>query len=1440
MTSSVDGQTEEVKAQNCQNSPNESIPSTPRLVNRLVGSSNEGEIIINGFTTVGLIDTGSMITSISESYYDSMEPKPPLCDLNDFGLSLSVQGASGNNLPYIGYIEADISVPSLGNNTYNVPLLIVANTEYNSKVPSIIGTNVIRLCKQSSFGSDIPGEWQSAFDSLCDDAIPVRTTNNFNIRVGPGEVKIIHGIVRKTSDLDTAVTEHVDNSLSGSLTICPRIVSLKSPGTTVRVPVKVCNLSARVVDIRPKSLLCSVNSVKVMDSWTPDSSRKQDSCHSKVTSLEDLGIKIDSNNLTSDQVYRAKEVLGDWSDVFSTGPTDLGRTDLVKHDIKLTDNTPFKDTYRRIPPGMYEEVRQHLKEMLDAGAIQPSKSPYSSNVVLVRKKDGSLRFCIDFRKLNSRTIKDAYNLPRIDDTIDTLIGAKYFSKLDLRSGYWQVEMNEDDKEKTAFTVGNMGFFECNRMAFGLTNAPATFQRLMERCMGDMNLKECLIFLDDILIFSETFEDHIERLQAVFSRLHQHGLKLKASKCEFFKDHVKYLGHVVSENGVHTDPEKLDALASWPRPTNVKLLRSYLGFTGYYRRFIKDYAKIAKPLNDLLVGHSTNKVANKKNRNKKSIPWQWNQEQQIAFDTLKEKLMSPPVLAYADFKKPFIIHTDASTEGLGAVLYQEHDGLERVIAYASRGLRNSEKNYPAHKLEFLCLKWAVTEKFHDYLYGNTFSVCTDNNPLTYVLSSAKLDATGHRWLAALGSYNFTLKYKSGKSNNDADGLSRRPYETVELFPDAVKAICQAYTVKRDSCPYVETLAVQSNAHNADIQYSQDSSSFASEFRDIDWSKEQLADSNIARISEFFDSGFYPDKNDLKAESPTVLKYLREWKKYSLVDGILYRNTVLDGQQRRQLVLPAHYREKVLRQLHDDVGHQGRDRTLSLVRQRFFWPGLESDVESKVKNCVRCIKRKTPVKPSAELVNIVSTQPMELVCVDFLSLERSKGGYENILVITDHFTRYAQAFPTRNQLAKTTAKILFENFIVHYGFPARLHSDQGRNFESHVIQELCSLAGVIKSRTTPYHAMGNGMVERFNQTLLNMLGTLQDHQKQDWKSYVAPLVHSYNATRHDSTGYSPFFLMFGRHPRLAVDACLGLQTPDEPIKSREHYATKLKKRLNFAYKVAASEAKKSADRSKSNYDLKVREATVDIGDRVLIRNVGLKGKNKLADKWDKHTYVVIDMPDKSIPVYKVQKEFGDSAVKTLHRNMLLPFSVIPGISEITTPIEPQECMHKQRRKSKPQSPRSNTESDSNSDSDDLGIYLPRHVIPQRRNRVCLDRHLSNKNEGSVISVNDSFQNLSNSHTDEISSIPVNLTDHLSRDNPYRSSNTSVPNSNSNLNIQSPENTQTDFGVSNGTGQTLDTQLPAPRRSGRTRQPPDRYGEWVTNQQTVVDQQSQIWYV
>ena len=373
----------------------------------------------------------------------------------------------------------------------------------------------------------------------------------------------------------------------------------------------------------------------------------------------------------------------------------------------------------------------------------------------LEKKDGGLRFCIDLRKLNNRTIKDGYSLPRIEYTLDCLHGAVWFSTLDLKSGYWQVELEEEAKPLTAFTVGPLGFWECECMPFGLTNAPATFQRLMESCLGELHLNWCIIYLDDIIVFSRTPEEHIHRLRAVFEKLKAAGLKLKPSKCDFFKKEIKYLGHVVSEQGVSTDPDKIKAVTEWPQPTTVTEVRSFLGFVTYYRRFIPNFSKVAKPLNQLLQNLEGSPSQ------KKKFKVHWGPEQQEAFEALQRLCTESPVLAYADFKAPFILHTDASGEGLGAVLYQVQEGRQRVIAYASRSLSKSEKNYPVHKLEFLVLKWAITSKFHEYRYGSQFQVYTDNNPLTYVLTTAKLDATGHRWVAALSNYIYSITYKPGK-------------------------------------------------------------------------------------------------------------------------------------------------------------------------------------------------------------------------------------------------------------------------------------------------------------------------------------------------------------------------------------------------------------------------------------------------------------------------------------------------------------------------------------------------------------------------------------------------------------------------------------------------------------------------------------------------------
>ena len=412
----------------------------------------------------------------------------------------------------------------------------------------------------------------------------------------------------------------------------------------------------------------------------------------------------------------AKEMSKINAKTFSKNDLDMGRTNLVKHHIKLTDTIPLKEAYRRIPPQMYDKVKAHIQEMLDLGAIRPSNSPWASAIVLVRKKDGRLRFCIDLRRLNNRTVKDAYSLPKIESILDSLLGAKIFSTLDLKAGYWWVEMAEECKAYTAFTCGPLGFYECDTMPFGATNAPATFQRLTHDCLGDLNMRWCIVYLEDIIIFSDTKEEHLKRLEAVFQKLAAAGWKLKPSKCFFSREEIEYLGHAVSGKGISTNPKKVEAVTKWPTPKTVYDVRSFLGFVGYYR-FIKDFSKISKPIREVITG-----LENQSKRTPKKTLIEWTEVANSAFETLKELCTSIPILAYPDYQLPFILHADSSSEGLGAVLYQKQEGKLRVIAYACRSVSKTEANYPAHKLEFLALKWAVCEKFHEYLCGaKTFDI-----------------------------------------------------------------------------------------------------------------------------------------------------------------------------------------------------------------------------------------------------------------------------------------------------------------------------------------------------------------------------------------------------------------------------------------------------------------------------------------------------------------------------------------------------------------------------------------------------------------------------------------------------------------------------------------------------------------------------------------------
>lgn len=459
--------------------------------------------------------------------------------------------------------------------------------------------------------------------------------------------------------------------------------------------------------------------------------------------------------LSQTEIQALKRFIDEFEDVFSSELKTT--TDKVKHEIQVTDGPVRSRPFSKLSPSERKEIDDFVQRMLDSQQIRPSSSPWSSPVLLVKKKDGTKRFCIDYRKLNAVTKKDVYPLPRIDDALNHLSHMKYFTTLDLISGYYQIPIREEDKEKTAFTT-HSGLYEFNVMPFGLTNAPATFQRLMNVTLAGLNWKTCLVYIDDILIFSRTFDEHMSRLREVFDRLRGSNLKVKPSKCRFAYFETNYLGHVISEKGIRPDPDKVKAILNWHEDRikkDITQVRSFLGICNYYRRFVRNFAQKAHPLTDLL----------KKNTN----ITEWSQECSIAFNTLKSCLITQPVMRYPDFTKPFLLQVDASNFGIGAVLAQcDEKGKDHPVAYWSRKLTDSEGKSSATERECLAAVEAI-KYFRSYLYGQPFVLETDHKSLEFMDSFKAMNGKVARWKMALADYNFTVRAKPGRKNGNADKI-----------------------------------------------------------------------------------------------------------------------------------------------------------------------------------------------------------------------------------------------------------------------------------------------------------------------------------------------------------------------------------------------------------------------------------------------------------------------------------------------------------------------------------------------------------------------------------------------------------------------------------------------------------------------------------------------
>lgn len=700
---------------------------------------------VNGQLVIGILDTGSQINIISQSALEKLQAEPEMLN-NEIVLQLA-DGSTRKTRHGASLTIGMGTHTTFGTNFAIVPSFpheLLLGLEFMQAHDVTIQTKD-RTVWIDGFRFPLPANSPGIGPSACFVELAI------NI---PARTQVLVHLKRFESEDEMVLCEGTETALSSGLLVAPTLCR----SVNSMVCVVVANPTSVSIPIIPGTVLAQADTVqeaedeKISIPVLNVSANSDTNQQKRLLNITDLDV---GTELSEEQKAKLLELIHSYDDIMSKHESDTGLTDVMQHTINTGDAAPINQRPYRLSFSERSDVQKLVTEYIDAGFIQESDSPWACPIVIVRKKDGTLRFCCDWRKLNSVTRKDAMPLPRIDDMIDRLGKATVYTKLDFTSGYYQVPLDVESREKTAFVTPD-GHFEWRVMGMGLTNAPATFQKLMYKVLGGLLWTNAMAYLDDIVVFSKDFDQHLVDLTKVFDRIRKCKLKIKPPKCSFAKAGIHYLGFVITPRGVECDPETTARVENFDIPRNKKDVRSFLGLTSYYRKFIRNYANIAKPLHNITHHDSA---------------FEWTSECQEAFEKLKGILISPPILAFPNFEKPFVLATDASGVGIGAVLKQKgDDGKERVVAYASRVLDDAERKYFPIERECLALKWAC-HVFRPYLFGTTFEVHTDHKPLTELKKSSVNNEKLQRFRNALLGFDYDIKYKPGKKNGDADAMSR---------------------------------------------------------------------------------------------------------------------------------------------------------------------------------------------------------------------------------------------------------------------------------------------------------------------------------------------------------------------------------------------------------------------------------------------------------------------------------------------------------------------------------------------------------------------------------------------------------------------------------------------------------------------------------------------
>ena len=793
-------------------------------------------------------------------------------------------------------------------------------------------------------------------------------------------------------------------------------------------------------------------------------------------SFEEQLSKINLDHLNESERSVVLKLLTDNKEAFSSKQNPIGciKDACISIPIKSDVEFVYKPQYR-LPQAYKEPLSKITNELLDQGIIVKSYSPYNSPVLLTKKSNGDFRFVLDCRAVNKETISLIHPLPRVDETIQQLNGMKYFTSLDARSGFHQLPIDELDQPKTAFQT-HEGKFQFTRLPFGMRNASFQFQRAIEQVLKDALNQYALVYIDDIVAYSSSFDNHIRDLNNVLQLLIKGGVRLSMNKCQIAKNEIKYLGYIVNGDYIRPSEEKLKAVSEFPEPKCPKDIKHFLGLCGFYRQCIEGFSKITVPLSELL---------------KKDNVWKWEVEQQNAFITLKEALCKEPILRHADFSKPFEVHCDSSEHSIGASLMQSDGEISYPVCYFSRKINGSELNYSVTEKEALAVIEAV-KHWHYYLAERQFTIITDHAPLAGCFSkSNNLHGRLARWAVYMQMYDFTIVYKRGELNKLPDLLSRPPLE------ENIFNVCALTNDSNQEQIKIDPFSVEN------IRKTQEADEFCSAIR------KNIIENKVCKI---------PLKTSLS--------------EFFVDDNVLYfmpNNCKNENEVKPRLVVPNVLIKEALDFSHckNTSAHYGYVKTLFNFRNEFYYPNSIKIIKEHVASCLPCAKRKQACVPKAPLGSFPPVYAAgERVGIDILGpLTTTEENNVYLLVFVDHFSRFTSLVPLPDKTAITVANAVI-NYILRNGSPIQVISDKGAEFINEVMTQVCELLKINHINTTVYNPKCNAMVEVRNREIENVLAFLCSERTELWDTYTQYVCAALNSSINTATKYTPFYLFHGR--------------------------------------------------------------------------------------------------------------------------------------------------------------------------------------------------------------------------------------------------------------------------------------------------------------------------